>query len=72
MLGWLVGRDINPHIPVLDKASRIDGTWSRTDFEWDPENNQLKVSRSNSFAATAQNLRKMAKLYMNGRKMSTA
>ena len=40
MLGWLVDRDINPHIPVLGKAERTDGTWSRTDFEWDPENNQ--------------------------------
>jgi hypothetical protein len=40
MLGWLVDRDINPHIPVLDKAGRTDGTLSRTDFEWDPENNQ--------------------------------
>ena len=40
MLGWLVGRDIKPHIPVLDKAVRTDGTWSRTDFEWDAENNQ--------------------------------
>ena len=40
MLGWLVDRDINPHIPVLDKAGRTDGTWSRTDFEWDPDNNQ--------------------------------
>ena len=40
MLGWLVDRHINPHIPVLDQASRKDGTWSRTDFEWDPENNQ--------------------------------
>ena len=40
MLRWLVDRNINPHIPVLDKAGRTDGTWSRTDFEWDPENNQ--------------------------------
>ena len=40
MLGWLVDREINPHIPVLDKAGRTDGTWSRTDFEWDAENNQ--------------------------------
>ena len=40
MLGWLVGRDIKPYIPVLDKAVRRDGTWSSTDFEWDPENNQ--------------------------------
>ncbi len=40
MLGWLVDCDIKPHIPVLDKAGRTDGTWFRTDFEWDPENNQ--------------------------------
>ncbi len=55
MLGWLVDRDINPHIPVLDKAGRTDGTWSRTDFEWDADNNQyicLKGNRSNSSAAT--------------------
>lgn len=38
--GWLVDRNIGPHIPVLDKAGRTDGTWSRTDFEWDPDNNQ--------------------------------
>ena len=37
MLGWLVDRKIAPHIPVIDKASRTDGTWSREDFEWDPE-----------------------------------
>jgi len=40
MLGWLVDRNISPHIPVLDKAGRTDGTWSRADFEWDAENNQ--------------------------------
>jgi hypothetical protein len=40
MLGWLVDRKINPHIPVLDKAGRTDGTWSRADFEWDAENSQ--------------------------------
>ena len=40
MLGWLVDRKINPHIPVLDKAGRTDGTWSRTDVEWAAENNQ--------------------------------
>ena len=40
MLGWLVGRKINPHIPVLDKAGRTDGTWSRTDFEWNAANDQ--------------------------------
>jgi len=40
MLDWLVKRKIVPHIPVIDKAGRTDGTWSRADFEWDAENNQ--------------------------------
>ncbi|EDZ45765.1 IS5 family transposase N-terminal domain [Rhodobacterales bacterium Y4I] len=40
MLGWLVDRKIAPHIPVIDKAARPDGTWTRADFEWDAENNQ--------------------------------
>ena len=38
VLGWLVDRKIAPHIPVFDKSGRSDGTWSRTDFEWDAEN----------------------------------
>ena len=40
MLGWLVDRKIAPHIPVIDKAGRTDGTWSGADFEWDAANDQ--------------------------------
>lgn len=36
---WLVDRNVKPHIPVVDKSGRIDGTWSRAAFEWDSENN---------------------------------
>ena len=33
MLAWLVHeRGIEPHVPVLDKSGRIDGTFSRADF----------------------------------------
>lgn len=40
-LGWLVKqRSIIPFIPVIDKSERTDGTWSRSDFEWDAENDQ--------------------------------
>jgi len=35
MLGWLVERGIDPHIPVWDKARRDDGTFSRGDFSYD-------------------------------------
>jgi transposase len=36
MLNWLVhDRGIEPHIPVLDKSERTDGTLSREDFTYD-------------------------------------
>ena len=37
MLGWLVDRDIDPHIPVWDKSEREDGTFMRADFSYDKE-----------------------------------
>ena len=33
MLGWLVDRKIAPHIPVIHKAGRTDGTWSCATFD---------------------------------------
>ena len=38
-LGWLIGTGITPHIPVWDKSSREDGTFSRADFTFDRERN---------------------------------
>jgi hypothetical protein len=36
-LNWLVNeRKIAPHIPVIDKSKRQDGTFSRDDFRYDP------------------------------------
>ncbi len=38
MLHWLVEeRKIAPHILVIDKSSRQDGTFARADFSYDPE-----------------------------------
>ena len=36
MLNWLVEKGIAPHIPIVDKAKRDDGTFSRSDFRYDP------------------------------------
>ena len=52
MLGWLVNREIDPHIPVWDKAKRDDDTLSRGDFAFDqvgdvyicPKGNTLKTT----------------------------
>ena len=38
MLNWLVQeRGIEPHIPVFDKSTRTDGTFSRADFTYDAD-----------------------------------
>jgi hypothetical protein len=40
MLNWLVEeKGIAPHIPVFDKSKRDDGTFSRSDFRYDPASN---------------------------------
>jgi transposase len=37
-LAWLVKqKQITPHIPVFDHSTRTDGTFSRSDFTFDPE-----------------------------------
>jgi len=38
-LGWLVGAGVTPQIPVWDKSTRQDGTFSRSDFTFDRERN---------------------------------
>jgi transposase len=39
-LNWLVNdKQIAPHIPVIDKSKREDGTFSREDFTFDKERN---------------------------------
>jgi IS5 family transposase len=37
MLDWLMGRHIDPHIPIKDMSKRKDGTLSREDFVFDGE-----------------------------------
>jgi len=38
-LNWLVNEaKIAPHIPVVDKSKREDGTFSREDFTFDKQN----------------------------------
>ena len=40
-LAWLVKeRQIEPHFPVFDKSNRTDGTFSRSDFVFDGEENR--------------------------------
>jgi transposase len=41
MLAWMVGqKNIEPHVPVWDKGERDDGSFSRSDFVFDPDVNE--------------------------------
>jgi transposase len=45
MLNWLVEeKKIAPHIPVIDKSQRDDGTFSRSDFRYDAGEGDLPLS----------------------------
>jgi hypothetical protein len=40
MVGWLADqRGIEPHVKLMDKSERTDGTFSRSDFVYDPQGN---------------------------------
>ncbi len=40
-LGWMVNeKGIEPHVPVWDKGERLDGTFSRSDFVFDEDNDR--------------------------------
>lgn len=48
MLGWLVDeKGITPHVPVWDKSEHHDGTFSRSDFVFDSENNRYVCPAGN-------------------------
>ena len=45
MLGWLVDeKQIEPHVPVRDKSERQNGTFSRSDFQWDEAGQRVPLS----------------------------
>jgi hypothetical protein len=49
MLGWLVDeKQIEPHVPVLDRSEREDGTLSRSDFVWDEAVNEYRCPQGNA------------------------
>jgi|SRR5579862_6350134 len=47
MLEWLVnGKKIEPHIPVLDKSERTDGTFSSHEFKWNEAAKEYRCPRN--------------------------
>jgi hypothetical protein len=55
MLGWLVDQHgIEPHVQVFDKSERTDGTFSRSDFAFDPEDNRYVCPGGNRLRGIVQ------------------
>ncbi len=54
MLGWLRHQNIEPHIPVWDKAKRDDGTLSREDFTFDRDRNLYVCPRGQTLKTTGK------------------
>jgi transposase len=54
MLGWLVGRGIDPHIPVWNKSKRDDGTFSRDDFVYDEEHDLYRCPGDKTLKTTGR------------------
>jgi hypothetical protein len=52
MLKWLMDRGIKAHIPVWDKSSRTDGTFSRADFTYERQANVYICPGSNTLRTT--------------------
>ena len=48
----LMACGIDPHIPVWDKSTRTDGTFSRADFDYDPERDVYTCPRGNTLKTT--------------------
>lgn len=55
-LVWLtLKRKILPFIPVVDHSKRKDGTWSRSDFTWDENNDQYICPEGKELRHTRRN-----------------
>ncbi|MGH8678026.1 MAG: IS1182 family transposase [Burkholderiales bacterium] len=53
-LGWLVGQQIEPHIPVWDRSRRSDGTFSRDDFTYDKARDLYLCPRGKTLKTTGK------------------
>lgn len=64
MLGWLVERGIDPHVPVWDKSRRNDNTFSRADFIYDAERDVYTCPNGKTLKTTGRALSDNALRYL--------
>ncbi len=61
-LVWLtLKRKILPFIPVFDHSKRKDGTWSRSDFTWDEDNDRYLCPEGKELRHTRRNYSDLAR-----------
>jgi len=59
MVAWLVDeREIEPHVKLMDKSERTDGTFSRTDFVYDAERDLYECPDGNELRRYHRNFSK--------------
>jgi hypothetical protein len=59
-LNWLVNdKKIAPHIPVIDRSKREDGTFSRDDFTFDKKRNVYTCPAGSAQGVTGLSLRRL-------------
>lgn len=64
LLGWMVDeKDIEPHVPVWDKSQRTDGTFSRSEFDWDEEANVYHCPGAGELRTTGKVTREQTLIY---------
>jgi transposase len=69
VLGWLVDeRSIEPHIPVIDKSARTDGTFSREDFAYDQQSDVYICPAGKVLTSTGTLVNDAATLHYRARK----
>ena len=54
LLGWLVDRNIDPHIPVRDNSKREDGAFPQTDFIYDKDRDLYSCPGGKALATTGK------------------
>ena len=67
MLGWLVEREIDPHIPVWDKAKRDDGMLSREAFSYDQERDVYICPQGKTLTTTGRRHQGKTLLYRSSK-----
>lgn len=68
-LNWLVyEREIEPHVPVFDRSDRNDGTLSRSDFQFDPQEDVYVCPAGKSLTTTGTKVNDGTTLLYRARK----